>query len=876
MLSVKGLPAEADGRLKVVLPADPPARVRYGAELLCNSLRKTGYDLSIADADGFEQTGQIVLDYKQDQTDPEAFRIVGSDGNFKIIGGASGLLYGCQELAMRLENEGRLPKVLDVTDGPAFKLRGVCVGLQLTSILPGRQTYEYPITPENFPFFYDKQLWIEYLDFLFENRFNSLYLWNGHPFASLIKLDDYPYALEVPQDVYHKNVEIYRFIAQEADRRGIWLIQMFYNIFVSEPFARIHGIATQHSESTPLVLDYNRKCITRFIEQYPNVGLLVCLGEALKGQDNQEFWIRHAVIQAVKEGISRLGLQQQPPIIVRAHAVADMKALMESALKDYSNLYTMAKYNGESLTTDEPRGHWQQVHLDLSRLGSTHVVNIHLLSNLEPFRYGATEFIRRCVLACRDRLGAKGVHLYPLAYWDWPYSPDKVQPRLRQYRRDWIWFEAWGRYLWQPQPDPNLDRQYWIWRLSQVYGDRQAADLILSAYNDAGRCAPMLLRRFGITDGNRQTFSLGMFLDQFVQPEAYGPVRGLWEWYSPPGERLDEYVKKAWAGQPHEGETPIGVIADTLRFAGRARQSIDKAAELVSKNQQEFARLQNDIYCIELLTGYYAQKAKAAEMVLRNQLSQDPNDLQAALEHLARSLEIYKKLVDRTSSTYLYANSLQTGHRRIPIRGWKDEKPYYYHWEHMFPLYQKELMDFKARLSQPAHGDTMIPGSRLRGANFTLLSDNAQAYKVQIGTRPFTDRMYKILRLAEEMEGLTGIGFSHDAAKSGALGPIRFRTDVPVKVLVGYFNEDRQIWAKPPNPEVDAQAALHGGTEPVIRNALQLEGCPLVNLHVYSFEAGVITFQPYSTGSYLILGIVPAESQIVSRDAALVPGVDNH
>jgi hypothetical protein len=76
---------------------------------------------------------------------------------------------------------GRLPDELDVTDGPAFRLRGPCVAMQLTSILPGRDTYEYPYTPENFPFFYDKAQWIEYLDFLVENRFNTLYLWNGHP-----------------------------------------------------------------------------------------------------------------------------------------------------------------------------------------------------------------------------------------------------------------------------------------------------------------------------------------------------------------------------------------------------------------------------------------------------------------------------------------------------------------------------------------------------------------------------------------------------------------------------------------------------------------------------------------------------------------------
>lgn len=386
---------------------------------------------------------------------PEGYHLFREvDGTYRIQGfGDSGTLYGALELAKRVTEAGELPHTLDVTEAPAFRLRGPCIGMQLTSILPGRDTYEYPYTPDNFPFFYDKDQWIEYLDFLVANRMNTLHLWNGHPFASLVKLDDYPYALEVSEEVYQRNVEMFHMLTEEADKRGIWVIQMFYNIFVSKPFAEHHGIETQHAAPTPLIEDYNRKSITKFMEMYPNVGLLVCLGEALKGQANQESWMNDTVIPGVKDAMTTLCKTEEPPIVVRAHAVGDVKQMVESALKHYTNLYTMAKYNGESLTSYEPRGKWQQVHLDMSRLGSTHVANVHLLSNLEPFRYGAQDYIRRCVLACRDRLGAQGVHLYPLAYWDWPNSPDKTNPYLKQYDRDWIWFEAWARYLWQPDRD---------------------------------------------------------------------------------------------------------------------------------------------------------------------------------------------------------------------------------------------------------------------------------------------------------------------------------------------------------------------------------------------------------------------------------------
>ncbi len=871
----------ASGRVAVLLESGASGRVKFAAERLNQALTNAGYESTVMpQATVPSGTRRILLatgTQAQDFASAQKFELSrDADGSYRVAGrGDSGTLYGALELADRVKEAGELPAELNISDGPAFRLRGPCIGMQLTSILPGRNTYEYPYTPEHFPFFYDKQQWIEYLDFLVEQRMNTLYLWNGHPFASLVKLDNYPYALEVSDEVYQKNIEAYRFLTEEADKRGIWVIQMFYNIFVSKPFAEHHGIATQHGAPTPLVSDYNRKSIAKFMEMYPNVGLLVCLGEALSGQENQERWMNETVIPGVKDAMQRLGKTEEPPIVVRAHAVGNVKQMVESALKHYTNLYTMAKYNGESLTTYEPRGEWQQVHLDMSRLGSTHVVNVHLLSNLEPFRYGAQEFIRKSVLACRERLGAQGLHLYPLAYWDWPNTPDTLDPYMKQYDRDWIWFEAWARYLWQPDRDLEADHRHWVQRLTDKFGNAEAAELILSAYNDSGNCAPMLLRRFGITEGNRQTFSLGMFLDQLVNPGPYGPFSGLWEWQAPPGERLEVYAKKEWTGQEHEGETPPSVIEDASRFAALAVAALEKAAPLVTKNREEFERLRNDIHCIQLVSRNYEEKVRAAMLVLRYGYSRDRQDMAKAATHLAKSLEIYRELTQRTAETYRYANTLQTGHRRVPIRGWKDDKPYYYHWSQMLPLYEEELAQFKERvenLDQEQTEPRSKPGPRLTGVPFELLSDHAETYELTIGAKPFTDRGYVVLQLAEELEGLTGIRFSINDSRSGRLAPIRFKTEVPVKVLIGYFDEKRNIWAQPPNLDIDSQAALHDGVETIMQNVMQLEGSPAVKLHVFTYDAGEITFDPRSRGSYLFLGIVPADAEITARDVGLSPG----
>jgi hypothetical protein len=674
----------------VTIASDASPRVQYGADQLRSALKSL--------ASPALQRISINVD-KKSKLRPEGFKIDSSPKGDIAITGAdnSGALYGCLDLAQRIRRDHKIPTDLHFTDAPVMRLRGPCIGMQKTTILPGRHVYEYPYTPELFPFFYDKSFWREYLDLLSQNRMNTLYLWNGHPFASLVKLADYPDAVEVSPDVFKKNQEMYHWIASECDRRGIWLVQCFYNILLSKPFAEKHHLATQLHAPNPIAADYTRKSIAAFVKEYPHVGLMICLGEALQGNQNQEQWLNEVILPGVKDGMQQAGLHDEPPIIVRTHAT-DLRQYLPESLKIYHNLYTVTKYTGESLCTSEPRGKWQDIHLAMSRLGP-HLVNVHILANLEPFRYGDVRFIQQCVRAARDRLGATGIHLYPLCYWNWPDAPDKTDPPLKQWKRDWIWFEAWARYAWNPDIDPQIDRAYWIGRLSEMYGSTRAAEKILAAYNDSGECAPRLIRRFGITEGNRQTLSLGMTLDELVHPEKYSVNKDLWESDAPPGERLQEYVEREWNHQPHAGETPVSIIREVLHFSQNAVQEIDAAEPLVTNNREEFQRLRNDVHAIGAMSQNYCDKANAAMLVLRFQHSHDVGDMEKAEEFLSRSLNDYRTLADLTKDTYRFANSMQTRQRKIPVPGGLDGKPANYNWQQLLPLYEKELADFQHKVN---------------------------------------------------------------------------------------------------------------------------------------------------------------------------------
>jgi len=867
------LPARAE-KVSIVIPTNASPRLQFGARQLADALDavKSGAEIT---GWGTNSWQKIYLQAPGNAvTKREGFRFDVMGNNNVVIASSddSGALYGCLELAKRIRESGKLPPegIANFQDAPAMTLRGTCIGMQKTFILPGRKVYEYPYTPDLFPWFYDKKLWTEYLDFLAENRMNTLYLWSGHPFASLVRLKDYPYAVEVPDDVFAKNQEQFRWLAQECDKRGIWLVQMFYNILVSKPFAETNHISTQLSAPTPLVSDYTRKSIAEFVKQYPNVGLMLCLGEALRDTSNQVVWATQTVLPGVLDGMKAAGLKEQPPVVIRTHAM-DPEVIMPACFKVYSNLFTETKYNGESLTTWEPRGKDQQTHLAMSKLGP-HLVNIHILSNLEPFRYGDTEFIKKSVQASRDRLGASGVHLYPLSYWNWPYSPDIADPPLLQWRRDWIWFQAWARYSWNPDVPEKQDHAYWIAELAKMYGNTNAAQKIYEAYNAAGEVAPRLVRRFGITEGNRQTLSLGMTLDQLVRPQKYGAIEDLWLSQAPPGERLDEYVKKEWNHEPHIGETPESIISETLAYSSNAVRAAEVAEPLVTKNRDEFERLRNDTRCIQAMAQNYSAKVRAAELVLRYDYSHDIHDLQKAENFLVDSLVAYKELVVLTTPTYHYANSMQTSQRKIPVPGGiRGGAGTNYLWSQLLPAYERELTDFQTHLAELKNGGkTNIANDSIspwHTAQFKLLSTNAETYRVNVGATVFNDEPFSIQKLAPELNGLTGIRFSHKSAKSGGYQPIEFEAIEPVQVLVGYFKSAQPGWLQVPQLETAAQADERGGLDTVIENAATISACPGVDVHAFRFDAGKQKLELIGKGSFVILGIVPQSTQLNKRDA---------
>ncbi len=852
-------------------------REQYAKEYLEKKLMALGYEVTA-------KKGLRITLKCRNSGPTEGYAISRDNKGITIEGNdPSGVIYGAVELAERLKNGGATERI---EESPQMVMRGTCIGLQKTVYLPGHAVYEYPYTPENFPWFYDKAEWVKYLDMLVENKMNSLYLWNGHPFASLVKLKDYPFALEVDEETFKKNEEIFSFLTHEADRRGIWVIQMFYNIILSKPFAEHYGLKTQdrHRPITPLIADYTRKSIAAFIENYPNVGLLVCLGEAMATIEDDVTWMKETIIPAIKDGLAASGRKDIPPVVLRSHDTDGPLVLRES-LPLYPNIYTMSKYTGESLTTYEPGGPWGETHQQLAAAAPVHIDNVHILANLEPWRWSSPAFIQKTVQAMHRDHHSKGLHLYPQAsYWDWPYTADKLSDgqRLKQLDRDWMWYQAWGRYAWNCNRYTSgaesrisaLDAEHGHWArvLADYYGiDSISASHLVNAYDEAGEIAPKLLRRFGITEGNRQTLLLGMTMGELVNPYKYTIYPGFYESCGPQGEKLIEYVEKEHKGEKHFGELPLAIVDQCVEHGMKAVKEMTEAMKATpTRHADEWQRIQNDMVCYHLFAQSFRWKVKAAQQVLNYKWTKDLKYLEAAVPLLEESQKWWEALCKMTDKTYLYANSMQTAQRRIPVGGDGGKMKT---WSELAVVYQAEFDAFKANIEKmmhpvaqadvkilpvkPAEIRSVAVAQQQTGPSFVTLEKGAVLFENRLDT--------PVDSLAPELVGLQALVLNRDTTRIVGT-TIEFESEQPVKVLVGLFKDDDRKFAKAPKLEIDATGNEYGQAEPVLTNAISIVQMPKVNIHQYSLPAGHHTLR-LPKGILMVAGFTCDE--IKPRDCGL-------
>ena len=407
-------------------------------------------------------------------SDSEAFHLRRAGNDWLIVGSdPSGVLYGCLELARRVSVSKTLPQQIDFTDRPAFRIRGTNL------FWMKRGDYNFPVVPKEFPWFFDRALMTRYLDELARNRYNTIFFWNGHPFPYFLKLAKFPEARMLGDAELDQNIEYLKWFTSEADKRGLWTVFHFYNIHVSPNFAKAHfneGVREENPASTPLLAAYMRYCVSEFVNSYPSVGLMLTAGEAL--HIKSEEYVRDVIVAGIKD------TGKKPPLIVRQWWI-DPTRYRDIIRPSYDNLYTMMKHNTEMIVSPHP----DPRHAIWLSYGQSHIVNVHELGDVKPFRWGSPVWIQQMVSIWKT-MGISGFHLYPMTSWMWPDALDQTEPHLSVIDRDRIWIEAFGRYGWNPERPATEEEAFWRQELADKFGHPDAGKAVYNYYVKTGPILP--------------------------------------------------------------------------------------------------------------------------------------------------------------------------------------------------------------------------------------------------------------------------------------------------------------------------------------------------------------------------------------------------
>jgi hypothetical protein len=541
------------------------------------------------------------------------------------------------------------------------------------------------VAPEVFPWFFDRALMRSYLDELVENRYNTIFFWNGHPFPYFLKLSRYPEASMLSEAELTRNTEYFKWFTQEADRRGLWTVFHFYNIHVSPNFAKAHsseGVRLENSESTPLLAAYMRYCI-KFVNSYPSVGLMLTAGEALNV--NPEDYVRDTIIAGIKD------TGKKPPLIVRQWTI-DPYLYRGIIRPNYDNLYTMMKHNTEMLISPHPDPR-NRVWISF---GQGHIVNIHELADVKPFRWGSPVWIQQTVQEWRA-MGMSGFHLYPMTSWMWPDSLDQVEPRLSVIDRDRIWIDAFGRYGWNPDRSPEEEEAFWKQRLSGKFGNTIAGKAIYNYYVETGPVMPGVQNMVNVYNENYHPTAvspeatlngilhsdrwegtedyLARPLDDFTlqkYEQRYGKLSRAA--HERPPLSVKEYL------QPHADAVEPLKLADLfMSMAEESLAELEAAQARVTREKDEYARFLNDNRCILRLARFHRAKLEAAIEKGNFDASGDVVHYERMLAKLDTSLEEYRALAKLASPAYRQATDLGDWYRWDTTQSSFEQEAAFYH-----------------------------------------------------------------------------------------------------------------------------------------------------------------------------------------------------
>jgi len=148
-------------------------------------------------------------------------------------------------------------------------------------------------------------------------------------------------------------------------------------------------------------------------------------------------------------------------------------------------------------------------------------------------------------------------------------------------------------------------------------------------------------------------------------------------------------------------------------------------------------------------------------------------------------------------------------------------------------------------------------------ASFEVVKSNYKTFKTTQYAHVFSGSKHNIVRLAPELQGLTGVELPLEKYKNGTNSPLQLKFKEPVTVLVGVFQDKNAEYL---------QVNQIGNNNEILSNGVTITGLPPVDVYAIPYGKGTHTILPNQKGLFAVLGVLKIDQQLNARDAKLPDG----
>ena len=627
----------------------------------------------------------------------ESFSIKKEGQAIHVIGGDErGLIYGCESLAEDIRNGISLTNIKTKTEKPFLPFRGIKYDLPWDTY---RHSYALELHDETCR---DTAYWKAFLDMMVENRFNTLTLWNLHPYPFLIKSKNFPEASPWNDAQMKEWQKLFHAIIDMASERAIETYIIPFNIFVTPEFAKAHNVAMDNltheyfvnGDTSEIIKRYTRESVTQMLEEYPGLtGMGLTLGEGMGGMTPQqrEDWMQETIIEGMRlakrksklihripfssttgslgitsietEQLTRKGIEKEATLgFTEGPVWADLKFNWSHA---HSTTKLMKVHGGKLYDTyfkPEPTAYkivWTARNEDFFclRWGVPSFVRTHVLQNARPYSGGY-------IIGSETYIPAKDYFTRDNTHLPWQYA----------FERQWLFYKLWGRLMYDPKIPDEIFKTEFIRRYGNV------GPQLLTASSLAGH-TPLLLASYFDCGWDFTLYSEGMMaLDNTTKRVDYISIDRLIR--QPPLDTsyisIADYVKRAASNTIFDKKdiTPL-MLAELLE------KNCNEAVKLVSKikvnGNKALLYEMADIKAWAYLGLHLAEKIKGGVALQTYRTRGGETNKQNAIKHLQKALASWDSIIRITRPLY----------REMPLvhlsqQGGRESKENFYltfHWD---------------------------------------------------------------------------------------------------------------------------------------------------------------------------------------------------